>query len=76
MKFLKSLFLAGLASANQSFQVTKEAVFDVTIDGQTAGQVVIGLFGEDVPRTVDNFCQLSTGHEVGTYEGLVHLIVC
>jgi peptidyl-prolyl cis-trans isomerase B (cyclophilin B) len=69
MKFLKSILFAAVA-AEQSFKVTKEAVFDVTIGGSSVGEIVIGLFGDDLPKTVDNFCQLSDGVEgVGGYEG-------
>lgn len=35
--------------------VTRRAFFDVSVDGAETGRVVLGLFGDDVPRTVDNF---------------------
>ena len=40
--------------------------FDITIGGEDAGRVVIGLFGDVVPKTTENFKQLAIGHEVGS----------
>lgn len=37
--------------------------FDITIGGEKAGRIVIGLFGEVVPKTVRNFVALAN-HEV------------
>ncbi|XP_076470211.1 uncharacterized protein LOC143300437 [Babylonia areolata] len=49
--------------------VTKKVVLDVTIDGEEAGKIAIGLFGGVVPRTVDNFLQLATGQNGYGYKG-------
>merc|ERR1712227_1080326 len=40
-------------------KVTHEVTFGITIGGQDAGNVVIGLFGKTVPKTVKNFCELA-----------------
>lgn len=37
--------------------------FDITIGGEFAGRIEIGLFGKTVPKTVKNFVDLAT-HEV------------
>lgn len=34
--------------------------FEIAIDGQLQGKIVIGLFGEIVPKTVKNFITLAT----------------
>jgi peptidyl-prolyl cis-trans isomerase B (cyclophilin B) len=44
--------------------VTKKVFFDITIGGDPAGRIEIGLFGDAVPKTADNFAALCT-HEQG-----------
>lgn len=44
--------------------------FDLTIGGNPAGRVVIGLFGGTVPKTVRNFKELAENKEIGSgYKG-------
>ena len=39
-------------------RITEKVYFDLTLDGQGVGRVVIGLYGNDVPRTAENFASL------------------
>jgi len=56
--------------------VTVKTFMDFSVDGEEAGRVEFGLYGNQVPRTVENFRALCTGEKgVGgegkalTYEG-------
>ncbi|MEO1617425.1 MAG: peptidylprolyl isomerase [Planctomycetota bacterium] len=44
-------------------KVTSKVFFDIEINGEEAGQIVFGLFGDDVPLTAENFRKLCTGEE-------------
>ena len=43
--------------------VTKEVFFDIAIGDRPAGRILLGLFGDIVPKTVTNFVALAN-HEV------------
>ena len=66
-------WLAGFTLAKQDLTVTKEATFEISQGGNPIGSVTIGLFGNAVPRTASNFCELAKGYDFGGktdgYEG-------
>lgn len=52
------------------YKVTSQVNMDVSIDNEPIGQLTIGLFGEDSPKTVENFRQICiNGINGKTYAG-------
>lgn len=54
----------------EKLKVTDQVFFVISIDGVNVGKIVIGLFGETTPKTVENFKQIaSEGIDGRTYAG-------
>ena len=58
---LAATLLASFVAADPLATVTEKVYFDITIDGAAAGRIVFGMFGDVVPKTVNNFATLADG---------------
>ncbi|CAL4106237.1 unnamed protein product [Meganyctiphanes norvegica] len=63
-------FMLLLQNEGGEYKVTHKAYFDIEIAGKPHDRIVLGLFGETVPRTVQNFLTFATtGFDGHKYQG-------
>jgi cyclophilin family peptidyl-prolyl cis-trans isomerase len=71
----------GGGATPESAEVTETVYFDVTIDEQDAGRIEMGLFGNVVPKTVENFKQLclnpkGDGFKLSSFHRIIPGFMC
>ncbi|KAM0026057.1 putative peptidylprolyl isomerase [Helianthus debilis subsp. tardiflorus] len=47
-------------TVDEVYEITHRVFLDVDVDKQRLGRIVIGLYGEVVPKIVENLCALCT----------------
>lgn len=56
--------LSSTSTVAPQAEITSRVFFDVEVDSHAAGRIVIGLYGNVVPKTVANFESLCKGDQV------------
>merc|ERR1719431_64984 len=60
---MPALACAGAVRGHGDLTVTDEVTFSIAQGGTPLGDVTIGLFGNAVRKTADNFCSLANGYD-------------
>ena len=71
LPMIGNFFSSLLGGGKTDAEITDSVFFDVSIGGKDVGRIEMGLYGDVVPKTADNFKQLCTGKKGFGYKGSI-----
>lgn len=67
--FINGTLYSAASLRYASTQSEKKVFFDVTVDGEPLGRIVMKLYNDEVPKTAENFRALCSGEKGFGYKG-------
>ncbi|EDO08646.1 peptidyl-prolyl isomerase cyclophilin family protein [Babesia bovis T2Bo] len=77
---IAATLVISIVAAESEFTFTHKVTMNIAKNGENIGQLILGLYGDETPKTVANFVSMCEGHSVNgriySYKGSVfHRII-